>query len=684
MKNAETIERQCVNALRFLAVDAVERANSGHPGLPLGAAPVAHVLWSRFLRHDSRDPRWLDRDRFVLSAGHGSALLYALLHLHGYDLPLAELKAFRQWGSKAPGHPESHLTPGVEVTTGPLGQGIANAVGLAIAERHLAAAFNRPGHEIVNHRTFVLAGDGDFMEGISYEACALAGHLRLGRLVVVYDSNDICLAGTTSLSSSEDATARFSAAGWSVETVRDGNDLAALETALRSAVATDDRPHLLIVKTTLGYGAPTRQNTYSAHGSPLGKDEVAAAKRALGWPEAPPFYVPDDVRTRFAEIARGGAAAHREWQTRFDAYRRAHSELASEFERRADGRLPSGWDRELPAFAADPKGLPTRKASETVLQAAAAILPELLGGSADLNPSTLTWLKGRGDFEHPGTRPADVQGAVGGAWDYSGRNLHFGVREHAMGAVANGLAAHGGIRPYASTFLVFSDYLRPAIRVAALASYRTIFVFTHDSIGVGEDGPTHQPIEQIASLRLIPNLLVLRPADANETVEAWRLAIERADGPTVLALSRQALPTFDRAEVAPAAGVRRGAYVLWESDPLPVLLFIASGSEVSLALDAARRLAGHGVRTRVVSMPSWELFEQEPEAYRASVLPADITARVSIEAGRTTGWERYVGPRGIAIGVDRFGSSAPGPEVFSHLGLTVETIVQRARGILGI
>ncbi|MCX6100289.1 MAG: transketolase, partial [Candidatus Bipolaricaulota bacterium] len=485
MENREAIERQCVNALRFLAVDAIERANSGHPGLPLGAAPVAHVLWSRFLRHDPRDPRWPDRDRFVLSAGHGSALLYALLHLHGYDLPLAELKAFRQWGSKAPGHPESHLTPGVEVTTGPLGQGIANAVGLAIAERHLAGVFNRPGHEIVNHRTFVLAGDGDFMEGISYEACALAGHLRLGRLVVVYDSNDICLAGTTSLSTSEDAAARFAAAGWSVETVRDGNDLRALEAALRSAVATDARPHLLIVKTTIGYGAPTRQNTYSAHGSPLGKEEVAAAKRALGWPEAPEFFVPDDVRTRFTQIARAGADAHKEWQGRFDAYRRAHPELASEFDRRADGRLPSGWGRELPTFDADPKGLPTRKASETILQAAATALPELLGGSADLNPSTLTWLKGRGDFEHPGTRPADVQGSVGGPWDYTGRNLHFGVREHAMGAVANGLAAHGGILPYASTFLVFSDYLRPAIRVAALAGYRTIFVFTHDSIGVG-------------------------------------------------------------------------------------------------------------------------------------------------------------------------------------------------------
>ncbi len=684
MNVREAIEIQCVNALRFLAVDAVERAKSGHPGLPLGAAPVAHVLWSRFLRHDPRDPRWPDRDRFVLSAGHGSALLYALLHLHGYDLPLAELQSFRQWGSRAPGHPESRLTPGVEVTTGPLGQGIANAVGLAIAERHLASIFNRPGHEIVNHRTFALAGDGDFMEGISYEACALAGHLRLGRLVVIYDSNDVCLAGTTSLSTSEDVAARFEAAGWAVETVKNGTDLTAIEAALRSAVAADDRPHLVVVKTILGYGAPNRQNTYSAHGSPLGKDEVAAAKRALGWPESPTFLVPDEVRARFAEIARVASAAHTEWRTRLAAYRRAHPDLAAEFERRTAGRLPEGWDHNLPRFAADADGLPTRKASETVLQALAASLPELFGGSADLNPSTLTWLKERGDFEHPAARPACVQGAVGGAWGYEGRNVHFGVREHAMGAVVNGLAAHGGILPYGSTFHVFSDYLRPAIRVAALAGYRSIFVFTHDSIGVGEDGPTHQPIEQTASLRLIPNLLVLRPADANETTEAWRLAVERTDGPTALLLSRQAVPTLDRSQVGAADGVRHGAYVVWNSAPSPELILIATGSEVALALDAARRLATNGTCVRVVSMPSWELFDAQPAAYRESVLPRAVAARVSVEAGRTTGWERYLGTRGVAVGVDRFGSSAPGPEVYAHLGLTVETIVRRARDTLEI
>ncbi len=682
MEKRETIDTRCVNALRFLAVDAVEAANSGHPGLPLGAAPMAHVLWSRYLRHDPRDPRWPDRDRFVLSAGHGSALLYALLHLHGYDLPLAELRAFRQWGSRAPGHPESHLTPGVEVTTGPLGQGIANAVGLAIAERHLAGIFNRPGNEIVDHRTFVLAGDGDFMEGISYEACALAGHLRLGRLIVLYDSNGICLAGTTSLSTSEDVAGRFTAAGWTVETVRDGNDLDAIDAALRSAVAAEDRPHLIVVKTIIGYGAPTRQNTYGAHGAPLGKDEVAATKRALGWPETPSFFVPDDVRTRFGEIAREAAAAHSAWQERFDAYRTAYPDLAIEFERRMNGLLPKEWDRDLPQFDADPKGIATRKASETILQSITKALPETMGGSADLNPSTLTWLKHEGDFEHPGTRPIQVQGTLGEAWDYTGRNIHFGVREHAMGAIVNGLAAHGGTIPYASTFLVFSDYLRPAIRVAALAHYRSIFVFSHDSIGVGEDGPTHQPVEQIASLRLIPNLVVLRPADANETAEAWRTAVERADGPSVLVLSRQAVPTFDRTGVASADGVRRGAYVLWDSAPTPELILLATGSEVALAFDAARHLAGDGIRVRVVSMPSWELFDAQPAAYRTSVLPEEVSARVSVEAGRTTGWERYVGAHGVSIGVDRFGACGPGPEVFSHLGITVESIEQQAREAL--
>lgn len=682
MDRKPSLEAKCVNALRFLAIDAVEAAKSGHPGLPLGAATIAHVLWSRFLRHDSKDPHWPDRDRFVLSAGHGSALLYALLHLHGYDLPLSELRAFRQWGSRTPGHPESHLTPGVEVTTGPLGQGIANAVGLAMAERHLAATFNRPGHEIVDHRTFVLAGDGDLMEGVSYEACALAGHLRLGRLVVIYDSNDICLAGSVSLSTSEDVAARFTAAGWSVQTVHDGNSLEEVDSALRSATADEARPQLIVAKTAIGFGSPHRQNTFASHGTPLGKEEAAATKRALGWPEEPAFLVPDDVRARFAEIAAAGSAAHRDWSARSAAYRRAYPDLAEEFERRMAGRLPAGWDRQLPRFAADEAGVATRKASEAVLQALAASVPELVGGSADLNPSTLTWLRDRGDYEHPDTRRSDVQGAVGTAWSYAGRNIHFGVREHAMGGIVNGLASHGGIRPYGSTFLVFSDYLRPALRVAALARYRSIFVFTHDSVGVGEDGPTHQPVEHTASLRLIPNLLVLRPADANETVEAWRLAVERAEGPTALLLSRQAVPTFDRSIVAPADGARRGAYVFWESAPAPELIFIGTGSEVSLALEAGRRLASDGVRVRVVSMPSWELFDAQPDSYRVSVLPPTVESRVSVEAGRTAGWERFVGPRGATVGVDSYAGSAPAGRVFAEVGLTVEAIVQRARDVL--
>ncbi len=678
----DALEARCVNALRFLAVDAVEAANSGHPGLPLGAAPAAHVLFTRALRHDPRDPQWPDRDRFVLSAGHGSALLYALLHLCTYNVTLDDLRRFRQWASQTPGHPERGHTPGVEVTTGPLGQGLANAVGLAIAERHLAAHFNQPGHAIVDHRTFVLAGDGDLMEGISYEACALAGHLRLGRLVVLYDANDISLAGSTSLATSEDVAGRFAACGWDVATVADGNDLVAIEAALRGALASEDRPHLIVVKTIIGFGAPHRQNTYHAHGSPLGKDETAAAKRALGWSDAPPFSVPDDVRARFARVADAGAAAHAAWRLRFDAYRDAHPTLAREFERRQAGELPTAWDRNLPVFPADVKGLATRKASEGVLQALAASLPELVGGSADLNPSTLTWLHGQGDLQSPKMTPDGVQGAVGGGWGYGGRNLHFGVREHAMGAVANGLAAHGGVLPYVATFHVFSDYLRPALRLAALSGHRSIFVFTHDSIGVGEDGPTHQPVEQTMSLRLIPNLLVFRPADANETVAAWRQAIERRDGPSALVLSRQAVPTLDQTGVAAADGVRRGAYVVWDEGPSPEILFIASGSEVALALDAARRLAADGTRARVVSMPCWELFEAQPEAYRSSVLPAAVTARVTIEAGRTIGWERYAGSRGACVGVDRFGASAPGPEVAARLGLAVDDVVAAARRVL--
>jgi len=673
-----TTEARCINALRFLAADAIETARSGHPGLPLGAAAASFTLWTRHLKHDPSDPAWPDRDRFVLSAGHGSALLYALLHLSGYDLPLDELRRFRQWGSRTPGHPESHVTPGIDVTTGPLGQGLANAVGLALAEAHLAATFNRPGHTVVDHHTYVLAGDGDLMEGISYEACALAGHLQLGKLIVLYDSNRISLAGTTSLCDSEDVAGRFAAAGWQTIAVEDGNDVAAIDEALRVAKEDPNRPSLVEIRTTIGFGAPTKAGTFKVHGAPLGPDELTAAKEALGWPTDPPFFVPDDVRSAFADVASEGSEVRADWRRRLATYREAHSALAAEFERRTDGRLPADWSAGLPRFESDANGLATRKASEAILQSLADSLPELIGGSADLNPSTYTWLKDCGDFQADGDRPLDVQGDVGGGWGRTGRNIHFGVREHAMGAIVDGMAQHGGLTPYTATFLVFADYMRPPIRLAALSGYPAVFVFTHDSIGVGEDGPTHQPVEQTMSLRLIPNLVVIRPADANETVEAWRAAIERRDGPTALVFSRQALPTLDRSETGSAAGTRRGGYVLWESDERPEILLLATGSEVHPTLAAGRALAESGHAVRVVSLPSWELFEAEDPAYRASVLPKDVRRRIAVEAGCSLGWERYVGPEGRILAVDRFGASAPGGEALSRFGFTSDAI--RAAG----
>ncbi|MEW5825969.1 MAG: transketolase [Candidatus Bipolaricaulota bacterium] len=681
MHSRTDIDDRCISALRFLSIDAIERAKSGHPGLPLGAAPMLYALWSRHLRFDPQHPDWPDRDRFVLSAGHGSALLYAALHLFGYDLSLADLQAFRQWGSRTPGHPERGLTPGVEVTTGPLGQGLANAVGMAIAERHLAATFNRPGCEVVGHRTFVLAGDGDLMEGISYEACALAGHLRLGRLVVLYDANDVCLAGSTSLSTSEDVELRFASAGWHVLTVRDGNDLEELDAAIGAAVDETSRPSLLIVKTVIGYGAPSKQNTFEAHGAPLGPSEVRAAKQALGWPQEPPFLVPEDVAAACLEAAARGAAARAKWVAAYAVYRAQFADLAAEFDRRHLGRLPDDWTDDLPVFPEDPTGMATRKASEAALQALAARIPELVGGAADLNPSTLTALRGAGDLQAPETSPEGVQGRVGASWGYAGRNLHFGVREHAMAAIANGLAAHGGLIPYVATFLVFSDYLRPALRIAALSGCRTVFVFTHDSIGVGEDGPTHQPVEHLMSLRLIPNLVVLRPGDANETVAAWRIALERTDGPTALVLSRQALPTFDRSLVESADEVRRGGYVLWSSSADPEILLIATGSEVSLALAAARRLCEEGHAARVVSMPSIELFQRQPAAYRETVLSSQVRARLVVEAGRTSGWGEMLAG-GMALGVDRFGACGPGGEVLEHFGFSTEAVLAAARSLL--
>jgi transketolase len=682
------LDRLCIDTIRFLAVDAVEKAKSGHPGLPLGAAPMAYVLWAKFLRHDPGDPGWWDRDRFVLSAGHGSALLYALLHVFGYDLPMDELRRFRQWGSRTPGHPEAHLTPGVEASTGPLGQGLANAVGMAIGEAHLAARYNRPDHEIFNHRTFVLASDGDLMEGVGAEASSLAGHLRLGRLTVLYDNNHVTLSGTTSLTFTEDVAARYRAYGWHVQHVEDGNDLAALEAAMRAALDDAERPSLIIADTVIGYGAPIKQGTFEVHGSPLGPDESKRTKQALGWPADAEFRVPPEAAAHFREIAERTRAIARRWREQYDRYAHAHADLAGEIARRFAGQLPEGWAAALPRFAADGKGLATRKASEAVLQEIARAVPEVVGGSGDLDPSTFTWLKQAGDFEPPSLAIAEggSQGAAGGGFSYAGRNIHFGVREHAMAAALNGLVYHGGFIPFGATFLVFADYMRPAIRLAALARLRSIFVFTHDSVGVGEDGPSHQAVEQVAALRAIPNLLVIRPADANETRVAWEVAIETRDRPTALVLTRQGVPTLDRGRLADAEGLRHGGYVLdreQTSATAPDVILMATGSEVSLILEAAEKLRGQGVRVRVVSMPCWRLFEAQSREYQTSVLPPEVAARVAVEAGSPLGWERFVGPAGKIVAIDRFGASAPGDTVLREYGFTVDNVAAAARAALG-
>jgi len=679
---ATDLDQLSINTIRFLSVDAVQKANSGHPGLPMGAAPMAYVLWTRFLKHNPAEPKWPDRDRFVLSGGHGSMLLYSLLYLTGYDLQMKDLESFRQWESRTPGHPESHITPGVEATTGPLGQGISNAVGMAIAEAHLAARFNRPGHEIIDHHTYVLASDGDMMEGVASEACSLAGHLRLGKLIVLYDDNHVSLAGTTNVAFSEDVQGRFRAYGWHVDHVDDGNDVAGIQRALDAARRETGRPSLIAVRTILGYGAPHKQGTFEAHGSPLGPDEVKAAKQNLGWPLEPAFYVPKEALENFRRALDAGKQARQQWLDRLQAYRREFPDLAAELERRFAGKLPEAWDAKLPKFDADEKGVATRKASEAVMQAFAKSLPELMGGSADLDPSTFTWLKGEGDFESPALSSEKVQGAVGGGWGYQGRNVHFGVREHGMGAAVNGMALHGGFIPYGSTFLIFSDYMRPAVRLSALSKLQSIWVYTHDSIGLGEDGPTHQAVEHYMALRAIPDLLFIRPADANETVWAWRMAIESREQPTVLALSRQNLPTFDRAKFASAEGARRGAYVMNPSVANPDILLLATGSEVQHIVAAEAALAAKKVKARIVSMPCWRAFEEQPESYRDEVLPPAVTRRLSVEAGVTLGWQKWVGDRGRTIGLDRFGASAPGPRVMKEFGFTAENVVARALEML--
>jgi transketolase len=672
----------CINTIRILSADAVQNANSGHPGLPMGAAAFAYTLWTKFLKHNPRNPQWVDRDRFVLSAGHGSMLLYSLLHLTGYDLPLDEIKRFRKWGSRTPGHPERGLTPGVEVTTGPLGQGVANAVGLAIAEAWLAARYNRPGHKIVDHYTYAICGDGDLMEGISQEAASLAGHLRLGKLIYLYDQNHISLAGATGIDFTEDVAERFDACGWHTRAVPDGNDTEEVAHAIQEAQAETRRPSLILVHTHIGYGSPHKQDNFTSHGDPLGEDELQATKKALGWPTMDKFYLPEDAVNYFRQAVPDGARVEEEWKSRFAAYKKEYPKEAAEFELIMSGKLPENWNADLPKWKSTDKPAATRAAGGEVINVLAKNIPNLAGGSADLNPSTRTALKGLGDFQSPELSGPGTLGAVGGEWSYAGRNIAFGVREHGMGAIVNGMAAHGGLLPFSATFFTFSDYMKPAIRLGALSHLKAIYVFTHDSIGLGEDGPTHQPIEQLAGLRAIPNLTVIRPADSNETVEAWAFAVQH-NGPTLLALTRQAVPQLDRSN-AKDPGVARGAYVLAEAEGGgPDVILIGTGSEVSLCVTARERLKSHGVKARVVSMPCWSLFESQAESYQESVLPSSIKKRVTVEAASTFGWRRWAGDEGVVIGLDRFGASAPGEEVLKHLGFTPEHVTAAALRLTG-
>ncbi|HEY0297441.1 MAG TPA: transketolase [Bordetella sp.] len=679
-----TLDALCVNTLRFLAIDAVQKANSGHPGLPLGAAPMAYALWSRFLKHNPANPAWFDRDRFVLSAGHGSMLLYSLLHLTGYDLPLEEIKRFRQWGSRTPGHPERGLTPGVETTTGPLGQGMANGVGMAIAEAYLAARYNRPGFALVDHHTYGIVSDGDLMEGVASEAASLAGHLQLGKLIYLYDDNQVTLSAGTDITFTEDRARRFEAYGWHTQCVEDGNDLAAIGQALGHARAETQRPSLILVRTHLGYGSPNKQDSYKAHGSPLGAEETRLTKQNLGWPTEPDFHIPDAALAHFRRALAQGSQQEAGWNTLLSSYAQAFPLLAEELRQVMRGGLPDGWDRGIPIFPADAEGIATRVASGQVMNAIAPYLPTLLGGSADLDPSTFTALSELGDFAAPGANAHDRQGSGGGGWSRAGRNVHFGVREHAMGAVLNGLAAHGGIVPFGATFLIFSDYMRPPIRLAALMHLHVIFIFTHDSLALGEDGSTHQPVEQLASLRSVPGLNVIRPADANETAVAWRIALETNDRPTALVLTRQNVPTLDRTWYAAADELRYGGYVLADAPGgKPALILIATGSEVALAMAARERLLAQHIAVRVVSLPCWTLFDAQAQAYRDAVLPPSVSARLAIEAGVPQGWHRYVGEHGGILGMDRFGASAPADVLLREYGFTVDNVCARALALLG-
>ncbi|MBD3335876.1 MAG: transketolase [Candidatus Eisenbacteria bacterium] len=683
MTKDANLDQLCINTIRFLSVDAVQKAESGHPGTPLGAAPMAYVLWTRYLRHNPANPDWFDRDRFVLSAGHASMLLYSLLHLTGYDVSMEEIQRFRQWGSLTPGHPERVHTPGVEVTTGPLGQGFGNGVGMAIAEKSLAARYNRPGHEVINHFTYALCSDGDIMEGVAAEAASLAGHLKLGKLIYFYDANQMSLSAATNLTLSESVAERFNAYGWHTQKIDDGNDLDAIDEALGRAQAEEERPSLIIVRSHIGFGSPNMQDTYQAHGKPLGEEEVALTKKNLGWPDDKTFTIPDEARDHFRRALDLGKRREADWKSRCDKFREEYPELEDELTQVIKGELPPNWHEDIPAFPAEDGKIATRSASQKVMNAIAHRLPAFLGGAADLAASTKTDLENLGDFEPPEYAENDRQGAAGGDWDYTGRNLHFGVREHAMGAIANGMAAHGGVIPFVSTFLIFSDYMRPTIRLASLMELPVKYVYTHDSIAVGEDGPTHQPVEHLASLRAVPGLVVIRPADANETAAAWKVAIESQDHPVALVLTRQKLPVLDRKELAAADELRRGAYILKDAATgEPDLILIATGSEVALALEAREKLEGDGVATRVVSMPSWELFDRQPEKYRASVLPRSVKARLAVEAASELGWHKYIGAQGRIIGVDRFGASAYGETVMQEYGYSVENVYRQAKALL--
>lgn len=679
-----TLDELNINTIRMLSIDAIQKADSGHPGLPLGAAPMAYVLWTHFLKHNPENPDWYDRDRFVLSAGHGSMLLYSLLYLTGYDVSLEQIKQFRQWGSITPGHPESELTPGVEVTTGPLGQGFANGVGMAIAEAHLAACYNQEDLKIFDHFTYGIVSDGDLMEGIASEAASLAGHLKLGKLIYLYDNNHITLSASTPLTFTEDQSKRFDAYGWHTQKIEDGNDLEAIYKAIESARQETERPSLILIKTHIGYGSPHKQDTYEAHGSPLGVEEVILTKHNLGWPEKPSFYIPEKSLKHFRKALVQGKKLEKEWHAKFRIYEKRYPKLSKEIVQFINGKLPKGWNNNIPFFPPDIKGLATREASHKVMQAFSPSLPTFIGGSADLNPSTKTELINFGNFENPSKNFGDLQGKVDGGWSYAGRNLFFGVREHAMGGITNGLATFRGIIPFAATFLIFSDYLRPTLRLAALMKLQVIYVFTHDSIGLGQDGPTHQPVEQLASLRAIPRLLVIRPADANETAVAWQVAIQTQHYPIALILTRQSVPTLDRKIYASAEGLTRGAYIL--ADPpkgkKPLLILIASGSEVSLIVAAKEKLEKKKISLRIVSMPSWELFEQQSKLYRDTVLPPSIDRRLAVEAGVSQGWERYVGDNGAVISIEKFGASAPGEIVMQKYGFSVENVCKTVLALL--